>query len=225
MQAVTHWPSTQVWFEQSAFVEHSETFCQFGWQMPWSQKSAGFVQSVSAAQSAWQVALMHVAFAPQSALKMQATVGFGFSKQFPSWQVSPVPHRLSDAQAWWQRPSFVCESTTQRPPAPHWPDESQVFSGFVVRAVLHTPPQQASPAAQSLSTEHIGFVGAVQTPLTQARPQPQSLSVVHCGVGHAPVASHAEPSGQVQVVVVGVHVEREVSQTMFSGAQSASDEQ
>jgi hypothetical protein len=118
MQAVTHWPSTQVWFEQSAFVVHSETFCQFGWQMPWSQKSAGFVQSVSAAQSAWQVALMHVAFAPQSALKMHAIVGVGFVKQSPFWQVSPVPHWLSVVHAWWQRPSVVCESTTHTPP-PH----------------------------------------------------------------------------------------------------------
>jgi hypothetical protein len=101
----------------------------------------------------------------------------------------------------------------------------QVFSGATVRAVLQTPPQQASPEAQSLSAVHIGFAGVVQVPFTQARPQPQSLSLVHCGVGHAPLASHGEPSAQTQVGCDGMHVERVASQTMLSALQSASVEQ
>src|SRR5262249_19644763 len=75
---LTHWSLAN---EQSVSIVHSDLRRQSGWQMPWSQKSAGFAQSVSAVQSVWQVALMQVNPAPQSRLKRQVSGGVGFLKQ------------------------------------------------------------------------------------------------------------------------------------------------
>src|SRR5215470_10143083 len=80
----THWSSAN---EQSLSSAHSETRRQSGWQMPWSQKSAWFGQSVSAVQFGWQVPLMHVLFAGQATLNTHVTVGLGFFEQKPFWQV------------------------------------------------------------------------------------------------------------------------------------------
>jgi len=82
----THWSRT---YEQSVSSVHWETRRQSGWQMPWSQKSAGFAHVL--VQFAWQVALMQVLFAGQSVLKVHCCGGFWFFMQMPFWQLSPVP--------------------------------------------------------------------------------------------------------------------------------------
>jgi hypothetical protein len=158
-QWVTHWPFTHCWpLVQSVLIEHSETTRQSGWQMPWSQKSAGFGQFASLVQFGWQVALMHVLSAGQSLLKTQFRTGVVSTSQKPFTQTSPVPQFASAVQAWWHMPS------RQSPPA-HSPSYWQVRFGSGPVGALHTPLQQAWPLGHCASEVHSGFVtGGTQVP-------------------------------------------------------------
>jgi hypothetical protein len=154
-QRVTHWPFTQVSpVVQSVLMVHSETTCQLGWQMPWSQKSAGFEQFASEVQFAWQVALMHVLSAGQSLLKMQLTTGVVSTSQKPFTQTSPVPQFASVVQAWWHMPP------TQSPP-PHSPSYEQVCAGSGPAVAVQVPLQQVWPVAHCESMVQPGGGGGV----------------------------------------------------------------
>ena len=174
-QRVTHWPFTQVSpLTQSVLMVHSETTCQSGWQMPWSQKSAGFVQFASEVQFAWQVALMHVLSAGQSLLNTQVTTGVVSTSQKPFTQTSPVPQFASAVQAWWHMPS------TQSPP-PHSPSYEQVCVGSGPAVGMQEPLQQVEPVAHCASVEQPGGVttGGTQVPrvVSQTSGDGQSVSL------------------------------------------------
>jgi hypothetical protein len=133
---------------------HSETTCQLGWQMPRSQKSAGFEQFASEVQFAWQVALMHVLSAGQSLLKMQFTTGVVSTSQKPFTHTSPVPQFASAVQAWWQSPS-------RQSPPPHSPSYEQVCDGSGPVGEVQVPLQQVWPAAHCESMVQPGGGGGV----------------------------------------------------------------
>ena len=176
-QRVTHWPFTQVSpLTQSVLMVHSETTCQLGWQMPWSQKSAGLAQFASEVQFAWQVALMHVLSAGQSVLNTQVTTGVVSTSQKPFTQTSPVPQFASAVHAWWHMPS------TQSPP-PHSPSYEQVCAGSGPVGAVQVPLQQVWPVAHSESMVQPGgggvTTGGTQVPRvsSQVSGDMQSLSV------------------------------------------------
>src|SRR5262249_48509203 len=187
-QRVAHVPSTHWSFanEQSVSIVHSDLRRQSGWQMPRSQKSAGFAQSVLALQFVWQVALMQVKPAPQSWLKRQVSGGVGVLKQKPPWQGSPVPHSPSLVQGLWHMPP-PSGLGTHLPPA-RSASRAQVSAAGGIDSVLHAPSQQLSPAAQSASDLQPVCGGAcagwqVWRPVSHTMPSDeQSLSLLQVAV-------------------------------------------
>jgi hypothetical protein len=185
-----------------------------------SQKSAGFVQFASVVHAAWHVALMQVSPAfGQSALNTQACVGLGLLKQYPPWQVSPVPHCASVAHGVWQLPS------THSPP-PHSPEYVHDRVGSTGRAGLQMLSQQVSPAGQSLSTvQPDGFATHWPVVASQWLPVVQSASVVQPVATHVPRASHDCPTGQSLFEVHVVDVVQAPLTQLCPVGQSAFDVQ